>query len=348
MGKKEIYWTIQLICWSLYIIYTTSEYIYYKVNINTALISGLINLCIFIISTHLYYLAVNNKQIELFNWRKFIVFPILANFIISIIVYSINLFFWNITIPYSTNDNNTDFLGHVFCFTRTFRLIMPWFIFYHGIKFAKRSIHEERAKLEAEMHVKEIELVSLRSQLNPHFLFNSLNSIQSLTLTEPKLARDATMKLSDLLRVSLSFYDLRDITFQEELLLVKNYLDLEKMRFDERLNYKTDISKTVLMARVPPMSLQLLAENAVKHGISKLKNGGNITVFAHKKNNILIFGIQNTGTILADNSEHKTRKGIGLENLNKRLLINYGLKDALTIECENNIVTAQVSIPFKI
>ncbi|MEA5401822.1 histidine kinase [Arcicella sp. DC2W] len=345
MEKKKIYWTIQLACWSLYIVYTTSEYIYYDVNISTAIISGFTNFLVFIGCTHIYYSIVNPKKIESLNWQKFILYPIVANFIIAVVVYFINFLFLNITIPYS--NIQSDFLGNAFQFVKTFRFIMPWFIFYHGIKFAKKAIHEERAKVEAEIHIKEVELVSLRSQLNPHFLFNSLNSIQALTLSEPKMARDATIKLSDLLRMSLSFYELRDITFQEELNLVKNYLDLEKMRFDDRLNYKTNVSKSVLAARVPPMSLQLLAENAIKHGIGKLKNGGEIIVFAHKKNNLLVFGIQNTGTILAENSEKKTRKGIGLENLKRRLLINYGLKDAIVIYGEDNMVTAQVSIPFK-
>ncbi len=347
MEKKKIYWTIQLACWSLYIVYTTSEYIYYDVNISTAIISGFTNFLVFIGCTHIYYSIVNPKKIESLNWQKFILYPIVANFIIAIVVYFIDFLFLNITIPYS-NNIQSDFLGNAFQFVKTFRFIMPWFIFYHGIKFAKKAIHEERAKVEAEIHIKEVELVSLRSQLNPHFLFNSLNSIQALTLSEPKMARDATIKLSDLLRMSLSFYELKDITFQEELNLVKNYLDLEKMRFDDRLNYKTNVSKSVLAARVPPMSLQLLAENAIKHGIGKLKNGGEIIVFAHKKNNLLVFGIQNTGTILAENSEKKTRKGIGLENLKRRLLINYGLKDAIVIYGEDNMVTAQVSIPLKV
>eukprot|EP01136_Pigoraptor_vietnamica_P000079 Opistho-1_new@24931 len=230
MEKKKIYWTIQLTCWSLYIVYTTSEYIYYDVNISTAIISGFTNFLVFIGCTHTYYSIVNPKKIESLNWQKFILYPIIANFIIAIVVYFIDFLFLNITIPYS-NNIQSDFLGNAFQFVKTFRFIMPWFIFYHGIKFAKKAIHEERAKVEAEIHIKEVELVSLRSQLNPHFLFNSLNSIQALTLSEPKMARDATIKLSDLLRMSLSFYELKDITFQEELNLVKNYLDLEKNAF---------------------------------------------------------------------------------------------------------------------
>ncbi|MBB6002027.1 sensor histidine kinase [Arcicella rosea] len=346
MKKKKIYWTLQLTAWFLYVSYMVTEYLYYDVNYINTISYGLSNYVILILTTHLYFSLISKENIDSVDWKKLIGFALLGNFSIALFVYLFNRLVWGISIPYSAR-LPTNFLEHTFLFVKTLRFIMPWFIFYHGIRFAQKAIDTERAKVKLEIHAKEIELTNLRTQLNPHFLFNSLNSIQALTLSEPKMARDAIIKLSDLLRVSLSFYELKDIPFQEELTLVKNYLDLEKMRFDNRLNYKTNVSKSVLSARVPPMSLQLLAENAIKHGIGKLKNGGEIIVFAHKKNNTLVFGIQNTGTILEEKSEKKTRKGIGLENLNKRLLINYGLKDAILIYAEDNMVTAQVSIPIK-
>lgn len=104
-------------------------------------------------------------------------------------------------------------------------------------------------------------------------MFNSLNSIRSLTLSDPKLARDAITKLSDLLRISLTYKDLQDILLEEELNLVKDYLSLEKIRFEDRLNYNFYVSKKILNALIPPMALKLLVENAVKQGIGKEKKG---------------------------------------------------------------------------
>lgn len=347
MKNRKIYWGIQFTSWLLYVAYITIEYLYNQIGYYNTFIYGLVNFIILLSSSHLYYAIVSKQKLDSIDWKRLIVFAIAGNLTITILVYLFNFWVWQISIPYSARQP-TNFLEHTFLFLKTFRFIMPWFVFYHGIRFAQKAIYTERAKIKLEIHAKEIELTNLRTQLNPHFLFNSLNSIQALTLTEPKMAREAIIKLSDLLRVSLSFYELKDISFQEELALVKNYLDLEKIRFDDRLSYKTSVSKTVLGARVPPMSLQLLAENAIKHGIGKLKNGGEITIFAQKKNNTLVFGIQNTGSIAPENSEKKTRKGIGLENLNRRLLINYGIKDAIVIFEENNTVIAQVTIPLKV
>ncbi len=347
MTSNKLYWPIQISCWGIYITYTTFELIYFRLEPSHALALGFSNFIILILGTHLYRWFILKNKIDTLEGSRFYIYPIAGNLIIALITELININIFHAHLPYS-DIKDVSIYNYIFNFIKTFRFILPWFICFHGIKFANKAKREERAKTEAEIHIKEAELISLRSQLNPHFLFNSLNSIQALTLSDPKIARDATIKLSDLLRVSLSYNDLKDISFQEELNLVINYLDLEKIRFDSRLNYKVEVPKSVLAARIPPMSLQLLAENAVKHGIGKLKKGGEIVVFASKKGNVLTFGIKNTGTLTSNPAEPKTRKGIGIENLNKRLLINYGITNGFSITSEDNIVTAQVTIPFKI
>lgn len=347
MTRNKLYWPIQLSSWGIYIAYITVELIYYKLETSLALFLGLSNFIILVLSTHLYRWVLHKKNIDTLNCTQFCTYAIIGNLIIAAIVEFVNVGLFNTHLPYSVA-KNVGAYSFLFYYIETFRFTILWFICFHGIKFATRAKREERAKIEAEIHLKEIELISLRSQLNPHFLFNSLNSIQALTLSDPKIARDATIKLSDLLRVSLSYNELKDISFQDELNLVTNYLDLEKIRFDSRLNYKIEVSQNVLLARIPPMSLQLLAENAVKHGIGKLKKGGEIIVFASKKGGILTFGIKNTGVLAPNHEEKKSRKGIGLENLNKRLLINYGITNGLSISAQDNIVTAQVSIPLKL
>jgi LytS/YehU family sensor histidine kinase len=347
MTRNKLYWPIQLSSWAIYITYIIIELIYYKLETSLALFLGLSNFIILVSSTHFYRWFINRNNINTLNFTQFCLYPIVGNLIISAILELVNVGLFNTHLPYS-DTTNVDTYSYLFHYTETYRFTILWFICFHGIKFAKRAKREERAKIEAEIHLKEIELISLRSQLNPHFLFNSLNSIQALTLSDPKVARDATLKLSDLLRVSLSYNELKDISFQEELNLVINYLDLEKIRFDSRLNYKIEVSKNILLARIPPMSLQLLAENAVKHGIGKLKTGGEIVVFASKKGSILTFGIKNTGVLASNHVGKISRKGIGLENLNKRLVINYGITNGLSISAQDNIVTAQVSIPLKL
>ncbi len=280
------------------------------------------------------------------RWYIFLMYPSFGNFIMSGLILLLNTYVIRVQDILTPYHQENKFFDYLFMVLDTYRFSMPWFIFYHGIRFAERAIQSERARVEAQMQLKVAELDNLRNQLNPHFLFNSLNSIRSLTLTDPKMAREATTKLSDLLRISLTYKDLQDIPFEEELNLVKDYLSLEKIRFEDRLSYKFDVSRSILRSLVPPMSLQLLAENAVKHGISKLKNGGEIIIFAKKCENNLIFGVKNTGTI--NNSEKGKRKGIGLENLRKRLSLNYEIEDSFQINSSENMVTAEISIPLKI
>jgi two-component system, LytTR family, sensor kinase len=345
MTRTKIYWTIQTSSWGIYLIYIGLRIRHYDIPLNDTLTAGILNFALFIFFTHLYRISVHRFNIERLKWYQFIIYPIIGNFFLVSLLQILNgeiLHFEKIFSP-DYRDSPVNFFVHIL---DNFRFTMPWFIFYHGIRFAEKAIQNERDKLEAQMQLKIAELENLKSQLNPHFLFNSLNSIRSLTLTDPKLARDATTKLSDLLRISLNYKDLQNIPFEEELNLVKDYLSLEKIRFEQRLVYQFEISRGLLKALVPPMSLQLLAENAVKHGISKSKNGGELVVFAKKCGNNLKFGVRNTGTL--SDSEGEKRKGIGLENLRKRLSLNYGLECKFQIFEEQGTVISEICIPLKI
>ena len=346
MTRNKLYWIIQLCSWGFYIIYIALRIPYLKAEMPDLIIAWLCNTTLFVFTTHIYHQIIYRKNIEAMRLHKFLLYPLTANIIISIIVQFLNTEVLNFEQIFHKDYKET-FIGYLLQSLDTIRFVMPWFIFYHGIRFAKSAIQNERDKLEAQMQLKIAELETLKSQLNPHFLFNSLNSIRSLTLSDPLLARDATTKLSDLLRISLTYKDLQEIPFEEELNLVKDYLSLEKIRFEDRLDYSFDISKGLLKILVPPMSLQLLAENAVKHGISKNKTGGKVHIFAHKIEGNLIFGVKNTGSLIINSADKNKRKGIGLENLKKRLELNYGVKGCFKIFENNKMVTSEVCIPIK-
>ncbi|MCU0468379.1 MAG: histidine kinase [Arcicella sp.] len=346
MYKSKLYWILQLSCWGIYVTYAALGIFYYQPNAFAVLSAALLNFILLVLGTHSYRLVVRAWNIESLSWYHFLVYPVIGNLLITSLLCVFNAYFLNFGKIFSPN-HDSEIWYYFLQFLDTFRFLMPWFIFYHGVKFAKKAIKNERDKIEAQMQLKVAALDNLKNQLNPHFLFNSLNSIRSLTLTDPKMAREATTKLSDLLRISLTYTDNQYTTLQEELKLVKDYLSLEKIRFEERLNYRVDINKELLNALVPPMSLQLLAENAVKHGVSKVKNGGEISVFAQKKGDFIIFGVKNTGTLSMSNGKHHHRKGIGLDNLQKRLQLNYGEENGFKIFTENNLVISEICIPLR-
>lgn len=152
-------------------------------------------------------------------------------------------------------------------------MIALWFliyIVYHYLENRKDQL--DRLKLEST--VKELELKTIKSHINPHFIFNSLNSIRALVDENPERARTAITELSNILRSSMQAEKSETVSLQRELDIVTDYLALEHMRFEERLKVELDIDQDTLTQQVPPMMLQTLVENSIKHGISKLVNGG--------------------------------------------------------------------------
>jgi two-component system LytT family sensor kinase len=347
MTRNKIYWIIQFSSWGFYIIYIALRIPYLKADMPSLVLALLFNFILFIFTTHIYRQLVRKRNIEGMKLHQFLFFPVLANFIIALLVQIVNSDVLHFDQMFWKGYEHTP-QSYIIQSLDTFRFAMPWFIFYHGIKFAEKAIQNERDKLEAQMQLKIAELENLKNQLNPHFLFNSLNSIRSLTISDPKLAREAITKLSDLLRISLTYKGLQDILFEEELDLVKDYLSLEKIRYEDRLNYHFEISKKILNALIPPMALQLLVENAVKHGIAKEKKGGEILIFAHSEEGNLIFGVKNTGNLIKANADNSKRLGIGLANLKRRLELNYGVMDGFKISELNKVVTSEVCIPMKV
>ena len=161
--------------------------------------------------------------------------------------------------------------------------------------YLERNRKDEVDKLSLEKTVKELELNTIKSHINPHFIFNSLNSIRALVDENPQRARTAITELSNILRSSMQVEKMETVPLHKELDIVKDYLALEQMRFEERLKIEMDIDEDTLEQPVPPMMLQTLVENAIKHGISKKINGGIVKVISRFTNNHFELVVQNTG-----------------------------------------------------
>jgi LytS/YehU family sensor histidine kinase len=215
-----------------------------------------------------------------------------------------------------------------------------WSIFYFIYNYFER--YNTSLKLEAS--VKEIELNNLKSQLNPHFIFNALNSIRALVDENPEKSKMAINQLSNILRTSL-VADKKGLTkFGDELKIVKDYLGLESIRFEERLKTEFDIDPVSKGFLVPPLMIQTLVENGVKHGISKLTEGGIILVKAKVDNDHLRISIRNSGQYHLNGN--KKRGGLGLSNTMQRLKLLYGKEAHFAICNENdNFVLTELIIP---
>ena len=209
-------------------------------------------------------------------------------------------------------------------------------LYYHDA----RTRVQQQAELQAMLKGAELEM--LKSQINPHFIFNSLNSIASLTLASPEKAHDMVVKLSHFLRHSLGKKSEQMNSLKEELSNILLYLDIEKVRFGDRLHVKTTVSKACETMMLPNLILQPIMENAIKHGIYENTEPVTIALSAKQKQNLLHITISNEYDPMATG---RKGGGIGLKNVRERLHLIYGMSDWLQVSKNPERFTVTLDIP---
>ncbi len=221
-----------------------------------------------------------------------------------------------------------------------------WNLIYFTYHFITKSQKQQLDTLKLEALVKELELKTIKAHINPHFIFNSLNGIRALIDEDPGRARNAITELSNILRSSMQTDKLESVSLEKELNIVKDYLALENMRFEDRLRVEYEIDEDTLDQPVPPMMLQTLVENAIKHGISKQISGGKIKIVSDFKENYHELAVQNTGRLVNGTAKGE---GFGLPSTLNRLSLLYGEKARFSIkQVTAEIVEARVLLPVQI
>lgn len=210
---------------------------------------------------------------------------------------------------------------------------------YRMLEHTRRS---EKRQAELENLVQQTELQALKNQLNPHFIYNSLNAISSLTLTDPEKAREMVIRLSDFLRYALRRDALQLGSLEEELQAVERYLQIEKVRFGERMICKMEVEEGLGKTRLPGLILQPLFENAVKHGVQQQTGPVVLDFRALASGEDVLLEIRNQ----YDPRFARFRgEGVGLENVRNRLRLHYGNGRLLHISASDNLFTASLRIP---
>lgn len=200
----------------------------------------------------------------------------------------------------------------------------------------------ERQAMQLRLLAQEAELRALRSQINPHFLFNSLNSISALTTADPPVARTMTLRLADFLRKSISFGTKDFVPVQDEVDIAVSFLEIEKVRFGPRLSVKVNIDEDAKLLLVPSLLLQPLVENAVGHGIAHMVEGGEISLSATVRGSRLILQVENPCD--PDGGRYRGH-GIGLENVRNRLKTLFGAEARLEITASPDSYLAEIVLP---
>ncbi len=194
----------------------------------------------------------------------------------------------------------------------------------------------------AELLSRESELKAIKAQVNPHFLFNSLNSISALTTIDPVKAREMCVRLSEFLRASLRLGERNSIPFGEELALTRSYLDVEQVRFGQRLRVRQEFDPVCADCEVPPLLVQPLVENAIKHGIATLTDGGEISMIGRRVRDSIRVTIENP---FDPEAPATRRNGFGLASVRNRLHARYGPAARLEVEVDENHYRATLSLP---
>ena len=225
-------------------------------------------------------------------------------------------------------------------------IIFVWTSIYYIWHYVDNARKTEVDNVKLESLVKELELKTIKSHINPHFIFNALNSIRALVDENPSRARTAITELSNILRSSMQAEKLETVTLETELNIVRDYLALEQMRFEERLRVEMDIDEDTLDQTLPPMVLQTIVENAIKHGISKNINGGLVKIKIEFVDDHMEISVKNTGQV---NGILQNGDGFGLRSINDRLKLLYQDKAAFEIKNYNaELVESKIILPIKL
>jgi len=339
MNKKRLYWIFQVTGWSFWALLNILGISFQSTHFTPEMALPIIaESAYFFLITHVYRSQSKRKE-----WLQLASTDLIPKVIVSIVLMSVSVYLVRVGVSFLLNFYSVEMfsmaniLGNV---TANIIILTLW----SSIYFVFHYLEKNTQSLKYEVAMNEMKLNQLKSQINPHFIFNALNSIRALVDEEPSKSKRAINHLSNILRSSLVLDKKRLTSLKEELDTTKDYLALESIRFEERLSTEFNIDPDTENVQVPPMMLQTLVENGIKHGISKLKMGGRVTVDAKVDLRIMILEIRNTGQY-QDSRVNGT--GQGLRNTRQRLELIYGDAAKLKIENENeNTVLTTVKIPL--
>ena len=346
--EKALYWLSQVVGWFGYILLILFQNLVVG-NVDVGIVKVLIvNFILGVGLSHLMrYIIVSSGLLKTKIYRLLprLILLSIATGILAALVYGLisDLFFLDVDpilkMPYII------IIELIIPFITIF---LFWNILYFAAIYLKNYEREEVKNLRLTASMNEVELNNLRSQMNPHFIFNALNSIRALVDENPLLAKRSITQMSHILRSTLAAGKKKFVSIGEEMKVVKDYLELEKIRYEERLNFSFQVSPEYENCSIPPLLIQTLVENAIKHGIAHLPSGGKVFVQINLiEGDLLKISVANTGR-LSKPSVFNDSTRVGLENTRRRLKLLYGEKAGLNIYNQGDEVICVVLIPYKL
>lgn len=342
MNRKALYWICQIGGWSFFYL---QQSVYFGLLYDSlSKQRGVALLCYLLFGmflSHCYRTLIVKA-----DWLRYRVARLIPRILITTIALGAVLYYFQRAVQYIISNGETTIFDLSFVslvdIMNLALIYLIWSLIYFLFHYVENYRKAEIENLKWQASINEIELNKLKSQLNPHFMFNAMNSIRALVDEDPAKAKNSITQLSNILRNTLQMGKNKVIPFDQEYKLVKDYLDLEATRYEERLKVSLDIDPQSERFEVPPLMLQTLVENGIKHGISKLPEGGKISIITKVGDDKLNIYIRNSGQMNGIDAE----SGFGLKNTRQRLQLLYGEKALLNISNENtNTVLTELIIP---
>lgn len=316
-------------------------YYLFEISVDISILDSLITSLLFaLISLSLWY-PTNYISLDNYSLEK----VILNNILVAIIAASLWLYLSYFIVTTLFHEYE-EFFSYTLIWRFTIgtllfiiSIILNYVIIYYN-NFTNNIITESKLN----SLVTEAELKSLKYQINPHFIFNALNSISSLTILNPEKAQEMSINLSDFLRKTLAVNDVKKIPLKEEIESIRLYLKIEKVRFEKRLEFNLNITKECKDILIPNMILQPLIENAIKHGVYESRDTIEINLSCSKKENFVEIKVSNN---YDPSAVSNIGEGIGLSNINSRLKLIYKRTNSVSITKADNIFTVLLLIPIE-
>lgn len=336
------FWKAQIIGWgfvsvSNFLIQSSIP----KIATSQLLFNSIIPMLVGVLLTTAFRFFVYKKDWKHWSWGRMLGLIIGSTFLLTIglliIVFPVQMLL--------NQEKEVSFLIVMASGVNFFILFFIWTIIYFGIHYFNHWNQAEIDKWKLVAEMKEAQLDALKSQINPHFVFNALNNIRSLILEDKEKAREMLFNFSDLFRYSLQSTNQTQVTLDEELQMVNQYFDLLSIQYEDKLTYNISMDDGLEEVKIPPMMLQLLVENAVKHGISQFREGGVIIIDIDKLEHEVNINVKNTGN-LKTSASIGDKLGVGLANIRKRLDLLYNGKAQLQLKEVNEFVEATIKIPL--
>lgn len=344
-APSRLYWRCQLIGWAFYAGFNLMVFsMFGRFSVDAVLITIVIVVTLLALSHGLRY------HILASGWLHLAPGPLLGRLLLTNLLLAMfsqvviwALIVWVVRPAY---DGQPYGVGQFISYTFNVNFVLwLWAGFYFGWHYLGRYKQAEVDKWKLAAAVREAEMRTLKAQINPHFLFNGLNNIRALVMENPARARTMMTHLSDLLRYSIQLNSAEQVPLSREVEIVEHYLQLEALQLEERLAYSLDVDPAALDVPIPPMTLQLLVENAIKHGLAPRPDGGFVGLTAQLDGaGHLHVAVRNTGRY----HPRPTHEGVGLRNARERLALLFGPAARLTVgndPAETDTVVAQLRLP---